>query len=702
MPQIRLCLALFAGIAGTLVVHASSAAVPLKNRVLVPWSSSTADNEATIPVSRHIEFVLNSLGVFTDYVDMARAPLPEPKSKEFNEKYLGVVTCFYTENLPDAKKYIEWLSQLADSRVPWIGLCRLGFLQSGLDSNLIHLMFSKFGILYEPMSHEPWGVGIKTIADSSKIGFEKEVNVLSESWLPIRLASSRGEPLLVLKINSGQISEPVMLSKRFAIAYGNYGIFFGEKNNKKWVINPFHFFKQSLALQSLRPIPDVAVMNGNRVFFSHVDGDGFGSLSKIKNSNGTLKYCGEVVDENILSKYGDLPFGVSLIASDVDGGYKGNKRLYGVGRKIFEKINVEPASHTYFHPLNWEGKRKSSDSELELSEGLSESSHWSEGSHDLDLDREITGSISFLNSMIQDRKAKTLYWSGNCVPGTAALAVAQKHNILTINGGDSIYDSNHPSISYLSPLGRPWKNYFQVFAASSNENIYTHGWKDHFYGYRQVIDTFQKSGFYKAIDVYFHFYSAERDVSFESLVQVLNWARSQHVSPVFPSTYIESVHAARRARIIPVKPLQFDVDDAEGLWTLKLDSLDYEVDMSQSEGVWGWNQLNNMTYVFLNPYLKGRRRLTLRHMQNAAEPQLSLQSAEGALESFHLSHGGISGRLAPFARGPLILRVDTRKIRRMTFMINKVSVPFQIDDRKIVIPLATSDKGRDFEWRVLD
>ena len=93
-------------------------------------------------------------------------------------------------------------------------------------------------------------------------------------------------------------------------------------------------------------------------------------------------------------------------------------------------------------------------------------------------------------------------------------------------------------------MGRPVGPYYQVYAPVQNENVFTNLWHGPFYGFRDVISTFQltdRPRRLKPINIYFHFYSGSKLASLKALRQVFDWALAQDVVSVFASDYIHKV-----------------------------------------------------------------------------------------------------------------------------------------------------------------
>jgi hypothetical protein len=78
----------------------------------------------------------------------------------------------------------------------------------------------------------------------------------------------------------------------------------------------------------------------------------------------------------------------------------------------------------------------------------------------------------------------------------------------------------------------------------TNENIYTNLWHGPFYGFERVIETFEMTDAprrLKAVDIYYHSYSASKQASLKALHKAYQWALRRKLHPVYGSEYIRKV-----------------------------------------------------------------------------------------------------------------------------------------------------------------
>lgn len=319
---------------------------------------------------------------------------------------------------------------------------------------------------------------------------------------------------------------------------------------RQWYINPFAFFKKVLESDRL-PKPDVTTLYGRRIFYSHMDGDGWNSLTEIEGYNERKTIAADVLRQEIFDYYDDLPFSVSIIVSELELGCYGVPESIPVAKRIFELPNVEPTSHTHSHPLYWgffaDGNTAKEKPFLPyypkrpvLAKSIysaffgwvgTEENEWDKKDHarpaehihraadyvsdeeylknveagrlanmyetprsyacsPLDIHEEIKGSVDYVRALAPpDKEVKLLQWSGNTRPFEEAIKIARENNILNINGGDTRLDREYPSYSYVAPIGAQVGNERQIYSSNSNENTYTNLWTDRFFGFQFLTRT---------------------------------------------------------------------------------------------------------------------------------------------------------------------------------------------------------------------
>lgn len=473
---------------------------------------------------------LNYLGYSVEYLD-GRGALPvEPLAG----RYAGVVVWLDNAIGKQGSVLAAWLKKQIDAGVPVVLLGECEFLFDNVDVGQLGVQFT---------SATTERTRLHVVQQDPLVGFETQPILDRAAFFPLHVQT--GKSLLRLANDRGETQDAVALTPWGGYALNPYVIVelssignnTGPKdtsNNQRWVINPIEFLKRALKLPEM-PVPNVTTESGRRMLMVHMDGDGFVSKGEFPGS----PYSGEMLLREILKKY-PLPSTISVIQGEVapDGLYPAQSAaLEKVAREIFALPQVEIGSHSYSHPFQW--RKAASNPE-------DEDYHLNMPNYTFDLQKEIPGSISYIESRLAPpgKKVMTFLWTGDCNVGTDALELASRIGILSMNGGETTITRSFPTLSLVGPLGVAKGKYFQVYAPNQNENVYTNNWQGPFYGFERVIETFELTGApyrLKPIDIYFHSYSASKPASLRALDKVFKWAMAQETTPVHVSDYIRKV-----------------------------------------------------------------------------------------------------------------------------------------------------------------
>ncbi|MFO1523144.1 MAG: hypothetical protein U1G05_14095, partial [Kiritimatiellia bacterium] len=117
-------------------------------------------------------------------------------------------------------------------------------------------------------------------------------------------------------------------------------------------VNLFDFFRESFATDDL-PKPDVTTLAGGRIYYSHIDGDGWRSETSVPVYKDRNASSAEVIYREAILPYPDLPVTVGPIVGDIDPNWHGNRSEVQLARDLFALPQVEAGTHTYTHPLDW-------------------------------------------------------------------------------------------------------------------------------------------------------------------------------------------------------------------------------------------------------------------------------------------------------------------------------------------------------------
>ena len=533
--------------------------------ILALYDSSEYPNEQDDKNLIHYsaEAVLNYLGLKVRYHDIQQGLPDLDKTKDI----YGVLSWFLDDRIPRAKEYCQWAVEQIKEGKKFIILGHLGARKDSLNNtqtpeSLINTLYESLGLRYEGnWTDNPFIIEIAS-KDSSMVEFEKPLKNQMGNYEKIVSIDNNNQVYLALKRRDVETSESavVVTTPQGGYAMREYEIFLDYPTlQTRWRINPFRFFEEAFELGRI-PRFDTTTLFGRRILYSHIDGDGFRNVTKFDQN----RYAGEIVYDEILQSY-PWPITVSFITAEIDPQYLGSERLVNISREIFKLPHVEAGSHAFSHPLDWNNqltafeikdysqKAKKSDKENYAQDSLYPDAAMITVDRQVYLNREIKDAVNYINQSLlpPEKKVKVYQWSGDCKPPEEAIAIADRQNIENINGGDSRFDRLISSYSGIAPLTRQVKNRIQVYTSNANENIYTNGWTHPFWGFKHVIETFRQTEIpdnhkfiprrLSPINIYYHFYIAERKIGLESLRQVYDYVAKQPVIPIFTSDYIKGV-----------------------------------------------------------------------------------------------------------------------------------------------------------------
>ncbi|GKT37673.1 DUF2194 domain-containing protein, partial [Aduncisulcus paluster] len=123
---------------------------------------------------------------------------------------------------------------------------------------------------------------------------------------------------VALKGKSSTTAAAVGLGPRGGFALDGYMRWQDPVNfQKQWYLNPFEFLRLTMDLKGV-PALTPTTLNGKRVAFAHIDGDGVVGYTEIDQN----KVCGEIIMERIFERY-DFPNSASVIAGEINPDVKG-------------------------------------------------------------------------------------------------------------------------------------------------------------------------------------------------------------------------------------------------------------------------------------------------------------------------------------------------------------------------------------------
>lgn len=616
---------------GPLAAHETRS---IKRQVLAVYDGQTYPDIRSTPMHRAAEMPLNHLGYVLHYHDV-HGELP---SVDLVSKTYAAVIMWFTANVQEPRAFLRWAAAISRSGVRLIILGDVPGSSGDRNVSLISEIFAQIGLSY-------FGDYIRTqdgnetiVHDRESYSFEAELGPNIPGLSAIRV-SDRARMRALVEVESGFAHQR---RRSVAVAAGSKGGYVASQfemryeahsDRLSWLINPFYFFSQALG-PDLKPIPDVTTVAGRRLYFSHIDGDGWNNGAQMSPYREAGMLASEVMVDELIDPYPDLPVTMGLIAGDVLAEHGGSPETERIARRIFELPQVEVGSHTCTHPFVWGFfKNYSRARELELLKGArSENEGYVSrlarlmrlrsadtgdiaGSADLpraylrhpfDLGVEVDRAIEMTERLAPPgKKLKVYQWSGDTSPFEAAIARTRKLGLRNINGGDTRFDADYPSVIYVAPVGLEVGRERQVYAVNSNENTYTNDWSGPYYAFRNLKETLRRTDMprrLKGFNVYYHTYSAERQASLDAVKAMLELARRSQITPITTSHYAAIADGFFGTSVRSVGNGEWLLENRGALNTVRFDDADaIGVDFDRSEGVLGETRHAGSLYVALDP-----------------------------------------------------------------------------------------------------
>jgi hypothetical protein len=594
--------------------------------VLVLYEGAAFDDPALTPVHRLAELPLNHLGLVLRYHDI-RQPLPAPSSLG---GVRGVLTWFQSEGVfAEPARYGQWAQAVVAAGKRFVVIGPAGISLDRQDRATafpaVRAFYDRLGIDYEggwvSTTYDVECVG----RDADVVDFERAFPTVLPAFARLRAVPGRAVAHAILRRRgdpSGD-SHPVVTGPAggfIAPGFTHYAAEAGGRERRQWYVNPFEFFRRAFGTDDL-PKPDPTTVSGRRLFYSHIDGDGWRNLTEIEPHRKRRVSSARVVLAEIIDKFPDFPVTVGPILADLDPDWHGTEDSRAAAREIFTRPHVEVSSHTYSHPLDWrfferydralEARyargghrlRARSDAAVNVQAGYDVPRSYVD--HPFDLATEIAGSIAALRTLLPaGKRVELLQWSGDTLPFREAVAAVRRTGLRAINGGDTRFDRDFPSYAWVAPVGRPVGPDWQIYSSNSNENTYTDLWTDRFFGFTFLMRTIRNTEVplrVKPFNVYYHMYSGEKLAALNAVRRNLEYARSQPLAPVTASRYAAIAEGFFTARVEQLAPRRWRVSGRGALTTLRFDRASrVAVDLDRSVGVIGARHQHGSLYVALD------------------------------------------------------------------------------------------------------
>lgn len=627
------------------------------------YDSNFEINAGKTVIHTSLEIILNYLGLTVEYHDASKA-LPQLEGRD---DIAGILS-FFSTAVPKPYQYLIWATKQLEQGRKFIIFDNPGFISDTepIADSVVNRFWKRLGI-YQATSEYEMNVERDDRFNNAftarvirynpdLLFFERNLDGILPSFPKMLILDDKVKCHLTVGYEGDEDSHSCVITtgpkgSYVASKFCFYSLKLDAGNQfQSWLFNPFKFFEMAIGLKD-NPRPDPTTLSGRRIYYSHIDGDGWNNLSEIKTVKEKM-YCSEMILNEVIIPHPQFPITVGPIAADINPTWQANKNSRAIAEKIFTYPQVEVGCHTYTHPFDWlffynytpekeepflpyfpngGWKKKTfvqdflsyfkNTSSYQINEGGVHEDK-DEENEDLgagyeiprayanqkfDMKMEVIGAIDEINTITPPGKPVQIYqWSGNGLPPASAIAYTVEAGVKNINGGEGRFDHTYNSYSWVKPIGREIDQQKQIYASNSNENTYTELWHNYFYAFATLPHTFYNTETpvrLKPMNLYYHMYSGQKLSSLNAIKKNLEYASGQEIAPIHTSDYAGMALGFYSVKMTPISSSAWKISDRGDLQTIRFDhALFKKVDLAQSKGVIGQKHFQGSLYVALDAH----------------------------------------------------------------------------------------------------
>lgn len=583
-----------------------SGAKIVPRRVLGIFGNSDKDIEFRVQfpldsgIARFLQMPLEYYGYNVDYHNLWLEGMPATLSEEY-----GTVILDRELVVPPDKEgvFADWLLQQKNLGRKILFFGKAPFEREEVRSRVLKAFDfqgsgnSVEGIHVVKFKRQSPQTGFETPNQLTPADFhDLQAPAYSQIWLTLEAQNLKRETFQF---------DPIFVAKWGGALFDPHTTFMRPDEDEMWKVNPFAFLDAFLGTRSF-PAPDATTRDGVRIFYAHIDGDGFRHDSFIEKG----RHSGDLLNEKVVNRY-PFPITLSVIEAEIRGIIYNSKPgieplMTKQARNVFASEKVEAGSHSYSHPYFWINPDRTLDiydrRNLELDEKIGYGEK-------VDFHREVVGSVQYIekNLLPPGKRVEIMLWSGNCRPGEKALEWCRRIGVENMNGGDTAITRKNPSYTRVFGHTAPWGKELQIFCSHQNENVYRFRWKGGadpnsvFYsGFVLALDSFKKTESprrLKPVNIYYHWYSGDNLPSMNALKQLYEWCVRQELHSITAAPFARLARDALTTKVYQLGPNQFLLRNDGFLRTFRLPWTGLVPDLAASRGVTGWRKVRGQMYV---------------------------------------------------------------------------------------------------------
>ncbi len=627
---------------------------PVKRTIIVLYDGNTVSDARQTLTHKMAHAILNHLGLKVVYNDI-HGRLPALTTMH---DVRGILWWFNHLALIQPEIFFSWATDAIDTGIRLV-LMGSPILLTDVDHRplpaaTINSLFKRLGLQYQPRYSELTYASQTIKKNTAMAEFEYSLRGLLPAFGHYQTISKNLKTYLVVR------DESISSEDSHLITTGPHGgfvdrdyIVFSDKDGQRfrWRLNPFLFFSAAYATDIL-PKPDPSTLSNRRIFFAHIDGDGWRSRTKIHKYHKDNISAAEVIVKELITAFPHYPLTVAPIAGDLDPAWYGSSVHQETAKKIFQLPYIEVGSHTYGHPNIWP---KPSSSQTVDAENQSFTSRWvnellartkmehllsqNAASHDdqetrlyniqpFSVDLEINESIDYINTLLPTGKKVTIMqWSGNSQPSEAAIIASAQAKVYNINQDTSHRQGPLALFSYttLAPYGLRLGNSYQVYSSAASATFTAQTASPSFFNWRQHAQYTETPRRLTPLNLHYSMAMGETLAKLNTLMTTYRYINGLQLTPIATSHYAAIVNGFESTRLIALAPKQWRIENRGHLQTIRFDKASFlAVDFTESYGVIGQRHYQGSLYTLLDSKIT-QPIIALKTMRHAYYP-FALQS----------------------------------------------------------------------------
>lgn len=635
---------------------------------------------------RYLELPLNHLGYRLSYHDIAAGP-PEAGTAP-----VAATVSWLDSAAPDPEAFAAWRADFVDpcgSAPPVVTLGHTGIAPAAAGGPGAARYLARLGLAAGEGEVAVGAFSEVAAIDATLLGHETEFLIEPGPYAVLTAADPAATRL---RLEARDVPVDLVVTAPGALYAHDSALARPDpRGGALWVADPFALLGHVLDAGPW-PVPDTTTLSGRRIFFATVDAEGWLSRLPARDFGDRPPLAAEVLEQDLLVPFADLPISVAVLAGDLDPAVAGAPAEQGreVAARVLALPHVQPATAglsmirdwTFFSAYDPDaeaaalvlGRSRRDGGGLVASAVQNLGSAFGDRNASafdvtpdaprkyahlaFDIEAETAGALAVVAELAETDGVPLYVWGGNAIPFPGAVDAVRRAGAPAMGGGGGLAPDTAPSIANLWPLAADTGAGLQVYDALSGDARYTDFWTGEMAGFQALAQTLERTETPRRLKPFHLAFAARSAVDFATRSAVRRNFEAARAGPVLPITagrYVATVEGFFGYRAVREADAVWRIEDRGALQTVRFDAAaDHAVDLAASEGVAGARREGDRLYVALDPSTAAPRVALVR---DAAQSGLRLDRpapvlVEGRAEILALERQACETRATLSASGP--------------------------------------------------